>query len=501
MQTTTQNAPSKETILEEIIRHEEIMALERARKGLLAFTLTTFPDYEVNWHHYEVCKVLNRFAAGKIKRLIVCMPPRHGKSQLVSRQLPAFILGQNPRAKIIATSYSADLASMMNRDVQRIIDSKRYREIFPQTVLNSSNTRTLSGAWMRNSDVFETVGYGGVYRSAGVGGGITGQGGNFIIVDDPIKNREEADSLTYREKLWHWYTSTLYTRLEKEACILITVTRWHEDDLVGRLLALAKADPKADQWGMISLPAIAEGKTASTLLEDPREIDEPLWPNKYSLERLAVVKASLGTRDWNALFQQRPAPDAGMIIKKDWWQYYLTPPPAFDQVVQSWDLAFTGSKTSDFVVGVVLGKVGANIYLLDMVRDRLTFTESIAAIKRLTAKWPNATAKYVEQAANGFALIDSLKKEVGGLIPVKPTSSKVSRVNSVSPGIEAGNLYLPSPSIAPWVQYVVDEWTNFPAGTNDDIVDAMSQGITKLATSAGYNWAPISMTGTNTWKY
>lgn len=484
--------------LANLIHYEESLLRDRARENLLDFTLATFPSYEVNWHHKELCKILTRFANGDIKRLIVCMPPRHGKSQLVSRQLPAFILGQNPKARIIAASYSADLASMMNRDVQRLIESEHYQNIFPNTTIPSNTTKT---GWLRNSDIFEIMDYGGIYRSVGVGGGITGQGGDKILIDDPIKNREESDSLVYRDKLYNWYTSTLYTRAEKDAGILIVETRWHEDDLPGRLLALAKADPTADQWEVISLPATAEGKTFSTLLEDPRPLDEPLWPNKYSTERLATIKASIGTRDWNALYQQRPAPDEGTIVKKTWWQYYLERPKKFDQIVQSWDLTFTNSKTSDFVVGVVLGKVGASIYLLDMIRDRLSFTESIAAFKKLSLKWPEATAKYVEQTANGYALIDTLKKEIPGIIAVKPTSSKIARVNAVAPKIEAGNCFLPSPSIAPWMALVLDEWSNFPAGANDDIVDAMSQGISKLVASVGHNWAPIAMTGTNTWKY
>jgi predicted phage terminase large subunit-like protein len=447
---------------------------EKARSGLLAFTRYTFPDFEINWHHRELCRVLNRFARGEIPRLIICAPPRHGKSQLVSRHLPAFILGQNPNARIIATSYGADLASMMNRDVQRIIDSPSYQELFPATKL------------------FEIVGHRGMYRSAGVGGAITGMGGSHILVDDPLKSQKEADSPTFRNTLWDWYKSTLYTRLEKNGSVLVTVTRWHEDDLVGRLLDLARNDPSADQWVVVSLPALAEGGGAGGAFADPRPLGEPLWPNKYSAVRLAGLKASVGSRAWASLYQQRPAPEDGMIIKREWWRFWQTLPASIEITIQSWDLTFTKSDTSDFVVGVVFGRSGANLYLLDMVRGRLTFTETVAAIKNLSRKWPGADAKYVEEAANGFALIDSLRAEVPGLIAVRPTGSKVARANAVSPRIEAGNVWLPDPKSAPWVNDVVEEWASFPAGAHDDIVDAMTQAITRLANMAT-DWLPLGL--------
>jgi hypothetical protein len=259
-------------------------ARERARKGLLNFTLYTKPNYSVQWYHRALCRKLNDFAAGKIKRLMVFMPPRHGKSELVSRRLPAFIFGRNPNAQIIATSYAADLAFRMNRDVQRIIDDPRYGQLFPNTTLNNSNVRTVAdGSYLRNSDMFEIVGHTGVYRAAGVGGGITGMGGDFLIIDDPIKDQEQADSEVYREKVYDWYASTLYTRAEGDAGILITLTRWHEGDLAGRLLAQAATDPEADQWEVFNFPALKEGAPDEI---DHREVDEALWPDKYPVTRL-----------------------------------------------------------------------------------------------------------------------------------------------------------------------------------------------------------------------
>lgn len=479
----------------ELLQEEQY---HRARLGLLNFTLATFPKYQVNWHHRKLCQALNRFALGETKRLIVTLPPRHGKSQLVSRQLPAFVFGRNPRAKFIAASYSADLASSMNRDVQRIMDSEIYRAIFPETTLRGSRPSPGTTAWMRNSGLFEIVGYGGSYRSVGVGGGVTGMGADFICIDDPIKNQEEADSMVYREKLWNWYTSTLYSRLEKDAGICVTATRWNEDDLIGRLLKLAHDDPQADQWELINFPAVAEGAPRE---EDLRLVGEALWPEKYDVEALAKIKINQGARNWSALYQQRPAPEGGMIVHRKWWKFYDKFPEQFDKILMAWDLTFTKSATSDYVVGVVLGKIGADIYLLDLVRDRLSFTDSIAAMKRLAVKWPQAELKLVEEAANGYALIDTLRAEVSGLVPVRPLGSKVARANAVSPRIESGNMWLPSRELAPgWGGPdgdVVMEWTSFPAGRHDDIVDAMCHGLLRLIAEVTTDFLPVSITQAN----
>ena len=226
-----------------------------AKKSFKHFIRLSKPEYEFNWHHLKLIEKLQDFADGKIKRLMVFMPPRHGKSELTSRRFPAWLLGRNPRAKIIATSYAAELASSFNRDVQRIIDEPKFQELFPNTKLNGANVRTTK-SWLRNNDIFEVVDHGGFYRCAGVGGAITGLGGDFLIIDDPFKNYEEAKSPTIRRKVFEWYTSTLYTRQEKNAGILLIQTRWHEDDLAGLLLQMqSKGGDYADQWEVVNFPA------------------------------------------------------------------------------------------------------------------------------------------------------------------------------------------------------------------------------------------------------
>lgn len=460
---------------------------EKARRRLIDFTTYTMPNYEVNWHHERLCDALDQLVDGDIKRLMVFMPPRNGKSELGSRRFPAYLLGKDPNAQIIASSYSADLASRMNRDVQRIIDSEEYRELFPDVGLNGSSSRTIGkGSYLRNSDIFEIVGHKGIYKSAGIGGGITGMGMTYGIIDDPFKNRKEAESKTVRDSVWDWYTSTFYTRLEKDARVLIILTRWHEDDLAGRLLKQAQEDPEAEQWEVINYPAIAEEPMDES---DPREVGEALWPNKYNLDALTKIKKAVGSYEWSALYQQRPSPSEGNILNRGWWKYYKVMPQRFDEVIQSWDCAFKDNDDSDFVVGQVWGKIGADKYLLDQVKDRMDLPATIQAVRSLSAKWQRATAKLIEDKANGPAVIQMLKHEISGMIPVNPQGGKIARAYAASPEVEAGNVYLPDPSIAPWVHDFVEETAAFPNSANDDATDCFTQAIIHWQTPRDYKHA------------
>ena len=449
-----------------------------ARENFAAFTLATHSGYKMNWHHKLICDKLEQVVAGKIKRLMVFMPPRHGKSELVSIKFPAYVFGRNPRTQIIGTSYGAELASKMNRSIQRIMDNDVYKDIYPLTRLHDANVRTMNKP-LRNSDVFETTGFYGSYRSAGVNGTITGTGANILLIDDPIKNQKEADSLTYRDGVWDWYTSTAYTRLEKDGAVILVMTRWHEDDLAGRLLDEAKKNPSADQWDVLSLEAVRE--TMDNQI-DIRELGDPLWPWKYNTERLNAMKSTVGSRVWNALYQQRPTALDGGILKREWMKnFYRELPARFDTIIQSWDAAFTKSETSDFVVGQVWGRLGGSYYLIDQRRDRMSYTDTKQAIKLMSGKHPKTYRKIVEKKANGDALIDDLKKDVSGIVGYTPKESKVSRANAVSPKFEAGNVFLPDPSIAPWISDYIDELTSFPNGTNDDMVDATTQALIHLS--------------------
>lgn len=458
---------------------------ELARRTMGDFVLYVDDNYQMNWHHRLLCDYLDKLARKEIRRLMVFMPPRHGKSELVSRKFPAFLLGRNPDTSIISCSYSADLASRMNRDVQRLIDSEKYSVLFPESHLFGKNIRsTAKGSFLRNSDIFEIVNHRGTYRSSGVGGGITGMGGEYIIIDDPVKNREDADSATMREKVYDWYTSTLYTRLEKDGCILLTLTRWHEDDLAGKLLKAAQEG--ADQWTILELPAVCEYPPKPY---DVRQEGEALWKWKYDEEALEKMKVTVGSRDWAALYQQHPTPGEGGTFKREWWNYYKVLPDGLYDFVQSWDCTFKDAQSSDYVVGQVWARKGSSRYLLDQVRGRMSFTETLYAIRSLSAKWTQAIRKLVEDKANGTAVIDVLRKEIPGLIPVEPEGGKIVRANAVTAVAEAGNIYLPDPSIAPWVHDFVEEHAVFPNGANDDQVDAQTQANTY------YNSSSFSLEG------
>jgi predicted phage terminase large subunit-like protein len=474
--------------------------LELARRSLLHFTKWTMPDYAENWHNRLMFEYLDAFVAGEIKRLMIFMPPRSGKSEAVSRRLPAYILGRDPDATIIAASYGADLARRMNRDVQRIMDDPKYQEVFPETKLFGKNIRALSrDTWLRNSDMFEVVGRKGYYRGSGVGGAITGMGFHYGIIDDPIKNRKEADSTTFRQSIEEWYTSTFYTRRAPNAAILLTVTRWHEDDLAGRLLAKANSDPKADQWEVLKLPAIAEAPVPPY---DPRQEGDPLWPQRFDMDDLAKTEIAVGSYDWAALYQQRPAPATGGILKRHWWKYWkpkgsdLPPvivnveggtleieavelPSGFDDMAQTWDCAFKDTKNSDFVAGQVWARKGANKYCLDYVNKRLDIIKTMKAIQDWDLLWPAAVAKLIEDKANGPAVIQMLRDKVAGLIPVEPDGGKVSRAYAAAPEVEAGNVFLPHPALYGWVDGFVNNAAAFPNGAHDDDIDAFTQVINR----------------------
>lgn len=457
----------------------------RARTGdLLAFTKRTFFDYEIGWHHRVLTEYLNRFIRKEIRRLIITMPPRHGKSELTSRRLPALIHGLYPNDEILATSYNNNLATDMTKDIQRIMDTDDFKDIFPQVRIPKDGGEA---GYKRTQNEHEIMPFQhedklwtwhtGTYKSSGVGGSFTGRGGDWILIDDPIKNREDADSQLFRENLWKFYTSTLRTRLEKNGSILITMTRWHEDDLVGRLLSKSKEDKEADQWVVLNLPAIKENNLNK---DDVRELGQALWPEKYNEDYLRATKASIGSRDWNALYQQSPVQEGGNIIKDHWFKFYTSRPAKFDIIIQSWDFAVKDKATSDFTVGQVWGKIGADKYLLDQIRGRFDFPTACQKVIELTNKYPDCRRKLVEGKANGSAVIQMLRKHISGLVEVEPRGDKVARMHAVSPEFESGNVYLPDKSICPWIGDYISELISFPTGANDDQVDATSQGLDAL---------------------
>jgi len=312
---------------------------------------------------------------------------------------------------------------------------------------------------------------------------------NCMIIDDPVKDRSEADSATYRQNVWDWWTDVASTRLAPGAPVVLILTRWHDDDLAGRLLAAEDGH----LWRVINIPAQADHDPAAgetdLLGREPGEYLESA--RGRTREQWDAIKIRAGSRTWNALYQGRPTPAEGGIFKRGWWQEYDTPRwvvrpdgscfvPGADEVVQSWDMAFKDTSSSDYVVGQVWARWGVEVFLLDQVCERLSFVDTLHAVRSLSARWPQAVAKYVEDKANGTAVINALSRTVPGLIPVEPDGSKEARASAVSPFVEAGSVYLPAPELAPWAGAFIEEHAAFPHGAHDDQVDATSQALNRL---------------------
>ena len=369
--------------------------------------------------------------------------------------------------RIILASYEADFAATWGRKARDLLE-----EYGPSLFdIKVSGKSSAANRW-------DIEGYEGGMVTAGVNGPITGRGADIGIIDDPVKNDQEAMSVTYQERTWEWYKSTFRTRLQRDGAIILIMTRWHENDLAGKLLAAQEED--GEKWDVISLTATAEEGDALG-----RTLGQALCPDLFTTAALESIKTAVGSFWWASLYQQRPSPSEGGIIKRDWWQYYRQAPARFDEVIQSWDCAFKDEKASksgtpDFVVGQVWGRRSADKYLLDQVRDRMDFPSTVRAVESLSAKWPQARAKLVEDKANGPAVIATLKNKISGLIPVEPEGGKMARLQAVSPEIEAGNVYLPEPAIAPWIHDYVEEFAAFPNGANDDQCDATSQALLRL---------------------
>ncbi|MCI1696477.1 phage terminase large subunit [Aneurinibacillus aneurinilyticus] len=448
---------------------EYLRLLEEEAEYMAGQKLVSFLEYESDgmWksarHLEHLCEKLEAVERGEIRRLMVFMPPRHGKSEVVSKKFPSYFLGRNPDKEVIISSYSSDLAYDFSRIARNTLKEWGMRLWGIQVAKDSGAV----GRWGID-------GTRGGFTAAGVGGPITGRGAHVAIIDDPFKNWQDAASKTIRETVWDWYRSTLRTRLAPGGAVILVMTRWHEDDLAGRLLKEMK-EGTGEHWEVVSLPAVAEEGDSLG-----REVGEVLWPERFPPHEYSEMKRAVGSRLWISLYQQRPAPDEGQIFKRDWWRFYRELPSAFDEVIQSWDCTFKDSNDSDYVVGQVWGRIGADKYLLDQVRAQMNFPATISAIRSLSAKWPQAHAKYVEDKANGPAVIATLKREISGLIPVNPEGGKVVRAQAVSPAIEAGNVFLPDSSIAPWIHDFIEEYAAFPNGANDDQVDCGTQAINKL---------------------
>lgn len=428
-------------------------------------------------HLQYTCKKLEQLEQGEIDRLIVTMPPRHGKSMTISESFPSWFIGKNPSRRVIQVSYGDSLAKKFGRRNRDKI--KEYgKAVFNVDLAEDSRSIT---DWNIKDQ------RGGMI-SVGIGGGITGEGADLLIIDDPIKNRLEANSETYRERIWDEYRNTLMTRLHPGGRVIVIVTRWHEDDLVGRIM-----DLEPGRWELINLPCICEDKDDA--LE--REIGETLWPESGFDETWAESKKiEVGSQVWASLYQQRPSPQEGSMINRAWWKFYdRINMKKYKYLIQSWDCTFKEGDDNDYVVGQVWGVNGVDKYLIDQTRVKMGIVKTMDAIKQMYDKYPTTRAIYIEDKANGPAVVEMMSKKIPGLIAVEPHGGKVVRAQAVSPTIEAGNVCLPNPSIAPWINDFIEECAAFPNGKHDDQVDAMTQALNQIQLKGVFSVSDINMGG------
>ncbi len=413
-------------------------------------------------------------------RLIISMPPQEGKSTRAAKDFPIWALTQDPDTRIFSASYSQRLATRNSRSIRNTISNN------PHIGIELARGNQAVTDWALEGHE------GGVY-STSIGGSGSGQPADLVIIDDPIKDRKEAESAIQRDANWDWWTDVAVPRLAPGTSVVLILTRWHADDLAGRLIAQA-----GSLWKFLNIPAQADhrpeqGET-DVLGREPGEY--MISARGRTTAQWEERKREVGPRSWSALFQGRPSPDEGGVFPpSDEWARYSQPlwiehadgtrrVPGIHrsdhELIQSWDLAFKDTKGSDYVVSQVWLRVGVHAYLLDMVRARLNFNATIDAVKAMTAKWPEATAKLVEDKANGPAVISQLGQTIPGLIPVEPEGSKYARASAISPFVFAKNVHLPDPTLLPNVSELIEEARHFPNSPTDDAVDAMSQALNYL---------------------
>lgn len=427
---------------------QEMLRRMDAADRLIPFTEFTNQHYYPAQHHHRIAAKLEAVERGEIDRLMIFMPPRHGKSELASRRFPAWYLGRNPNRQIIAASYNSDLASDFGRDVRNIVDSPEYGCVFDTCLRSDSRA---ADRW--NTDA------GGAYVAAGVGSAITGRGAHILLIDDPLKDRAEADSEIIREKVWNWYTSTAYTRLMPGGAVILIQTRWHEDDLAGRLLA---SNP--DEWDVLELPAIDKNGNA-------------LWPEWYDETSLERIRKTIGPRDWSALYQQRPAPEEGDYFKSDWLRPYTqAPDKATLRIYGGSDYAVTADG-GDYTVHVVVGiDPDGRMYLLDLWRKQAASDEWVEAFCDLVREWkPIGWAEEQGQIKSGVGpFLDRRARERNAFVArdqFATRGDKAIRAQSIRGRMALGGLYVPVQSH--WYHELRAELLAFPAGKHDDQVDAL----------------------------
>ena len=440
------------------VLHAEKQIQNKAKNDFLSFVKCVWPDFIEGSHHRHVAKKFNDLATGKLKRLIVNMPPRHTKSEFASFLLPAWMVGRNPKLKIIQATHTGELAIKFGRKAKHLIDSEEYHKIFDTRLQEDSKA---AGRW-------ETA-QGGEYFAAGVGGAITGRGADLLIIDDP-HSEQDAMSPSALENAYEWYTSGPRQRLQPGAAIVLVMTRWSTKDLTAMLLK-AQKEVKGDQWTVIEFPAIMD--------------HEPVWPEYWSLDELEKVKATLPTAKWNAQFMQNPTSEEGAIIKREWWRKWEEDwIPPLQHIIQSYDTAYLKKETADFSAITTWGVFKpsedepVNLILLDAIKGRYEFPE-LRRVALDQYKYWNPETVIIEAKASGLPLTYELRQmdiPVTNFTPSKGNDKHV-RVNACAPLFESGMIWAPEQKFA---EEVIEECAAFPYGDHDDLVDSMTQAVMRF---------------------
>jgi predicted phage terminase large subunit-like protein len=451
-------AEARKEFLRYKIKLEEKRKESAIKNDFMSFVKYVWPDFIEGSHHKIMSEKFNKVATGQLKRVIINMAPRHTKSEFASYLLPSWMIGKNPKLKIIQATHTTELAVRFGRKAKNLIDSQEYQKIF-QTKLREDSKA--AGRWETNE--------GGEYFAAGVGGSITGRGADLLIIDDP-HSEQDALNTNALERTWEWYTSGPRQRLQPGGVIVVVMTRWNTKDLTGRLINFQK-ETKADQWEVIEFPAILPN-------------DKPLWPEYWKLEELEGVKASLAIGKWNAQYQQNPTAEEGSIIKREWWQLWDKDLPSLYHVIQSYDTAFLKKETADYSAITTWGVFyptedsGPNLILLDVVKDRFEFPELRRVALEQYNYWKPESV-IVEGKASGMPLTFELRKQGIPVINYTPSrgNDKHARVNAVAPLFESGQIWATDDKFS---EEVIEECAAFPYGDHDDLVDSMTQAVMRF---------------------
>ena len=449
----------------------EQAALELARRHLISFCYATKPDYDAEWFHHEIADALESVERGEIKRLIIEAPPRSGKSELTTIRFPAWLLSRHPSWPIIVASYNDELASGFGQKARDCLsDASRLGICQGIKVRADSSSKT---NWSTN--------HGGDILYTGIGGTVTGKGAKVLVIEDPIKNQEEANSENYRDKLWSFYSATLKTRLEANGAIIIVMTRWHEDDLVGRVL---KNEP--GRWKVIRLSMIAEED------EPHRKRGECLYPSKFSIAdveqlRLELQATPVGRQTWAGLYQQSPYSDLGGHFLIQNWKFYKPSELSPGVDYQTWDTAFKTGTENDNSVCHTIRRCETGHYFRDSFAGRMEYPALIQTMK-VKAQQFNPQIILIEDHASGQSALQTLRRE--SALPIKPIRADKDKLARAQTGIHlqsTGRIFLPEG--APWIDEFIKEFSAFPAGKHDDRVDAFSQYANETAGGlARMNW-------------